>query len=122
MSLVIATRGRPRFLRGTLASLLRCDPRPHELVVVDGDEAGSSESVMHEFRARASTPATVYVRTPLGASSQRNRGLELATGDVVVFADDDVLFDPEVFGALAHAYKDVSVVGATGRIIEHGGY
>src|SRR5262249_38050082 len=121
-SVVIATRARPRLLRSTLESLLRCEPRPHELVVVDGDPAGSAEAVVAEFSGAEGAPQAWYARIPPGASSQRNHGLELATGEVVVFADDDVVFDPAVFKALARAYDDPSVVGATGRVVEPRGH
>ena len=59
-----------------------------------------------------------YLAAEAGASRQRNAGIARATGDVVVFADDDVDFEPDVFGVLAGAYADPAVVGATVRIEE----
>jgi GT2 family glycosyltransferase len=114
LSLVIVTRGRPDALRRTLATLERCTPLPHELIVVDGDAAGSAAPVV---AAVAAVPARHILSAP-GMTRQRNRGLDEASGDVVVFADDDVDFDPGAFGALAAAYADPAVVGATGRVIE----
>ncbi len=35
-----------------------------------------------------------------------------------MFADDDVRFEPNVFAVLSEAYRDPSVVGATGKLIE----
>ena len=42
-----------------------------------------------------------YVTSEWGSTTQRNAGLAEATGDVVVFADDDVVFDSAVFAELA---------------------
>jgi glycosyltransferase involved in cell wall biosynthesis len=111
LSVVIATRDRPAALRATLRSVARCDPPPAETLVVDGSGDGSAEPVAREASAR-------YAHSRPGLTIQRNVGLELATGDVVVFLDDDVEADPGLFAALREAYRGPQVVGATGRVLE----
>jgi GT2 family glycosyltransferase len=114
LSVVIATKGRPDDLAQTLASLSEARPRPHEVLVVDGDPDHSAESVSNG----TSLPGLIYVPGPAGLTLQRNVGLRTATGDVVVFLDDDVEIEPGLFAALASAYGDSGVVGATGRVVE----
>jgi GT2 family glycosyltransferase len=111
LSVVIATKGRPEILRGTLASIGRCDPAPHELIVVDGDPAGSAREPAEEAGAR-------YHRTEPGLTRQRNAGVRAAEGEVVVFLDDDVEAAPGLFAALARGYEDPGVIGATGVVVE----
>ena len=119
-SLVIATRRRPDRLAAALASLAACRPGPAELIVVDGDEAQSARAVV-EVHAKGVAPAVVrYEPAAPGLTRQRNRGIDLAEGDVVVFADDDVEFTPDLFAQLATAYADPSVAGATARYDEPG--
>jgi GT2 family glycosyltransferase len=108
-SVVIPTLGRADELRETLASLMPL--RPHEVIVVDGDPARSAEPVVRDAGA-------TFLTSEPGSSHQRNAGIRAATGDVVVFADDDVTFDAGVFAALDRVYGDPSVVGATGLVIE----
>ncbi|TMK63106.1 MAG: glycosyltransferase [Actinobacteria bacterium] len=110
-SLVIATRGRPKVLGETLASAARCDPRPSEVIVVDGDGSGSAEPVARAAGAR-------YRRSAPGLTVQRNAGLDLAQGDVVVFVDDDTELHPRLFAALADAYRDPDVLGVTGPVVD----
>jgi GT2 family glycosyltransferase len=110
-SVVVATLGRPDVLARTLATLARCEPPPAETIVVDGDESGSAEPAAHAAGAR-------YERTPPGLTVQRNAGLALAGGDVVVFLDDDTEVDAGLFAALARAYRDPAVVGVTGRVLD----
>jgi GT2 family glycosyltransferase len=117
-SVVIATRGRPESLRTTLESLAACSTSPDEVVIVDGDEARSAEPVADAVREAFSVPVR-HVASPPGLTRQRNAGIRAAHGEVIVFADDDVAFDPGVLSALATAYADPAVVGATGRIVEH---
>ncbi|HKP89339.1 MAG TPA: glycosyltransferase [Thermoleophilaceae bacterium] len=111
LTVVIATLGRPGLLRTALATIARCDPPPAEVIVVDGDPARSAEPEAAAVGAR-------YARARTGLTAQRNAGIELATGDVVVFVDDDTELDPGLFGALARAYADPEVVGATGHVID----
>ena len=108
---MIATRGRPGVLGETLASVARCDPPPSDVIVVDGDESGSAEPVALAAGAR-------YERSAPGLTVQRNAGLELAQGDVVVFVDDDTELHPGLFAALADAYRDPEVLGVTGPVVD----
>ena len=112
-SVVIPTLGRPGPLRETLVSVLACEPPPDEVIVVDADPRQSAlaaaESLGVRVRVLSSEP---------GMTVQRNRGVDEASGDVVVFLDDDVEVDPGLFAGLAETYRDPSIVGATGYIVE----
>jgi GT2 family glycosyltransferase len=110
-SVLIPTLGRPAELRATLTSVLACDPAPDEVIVVDGDEARSAEAVASEL-------GVGYLASEPGLTRQRNMGLAVATGDVVVFADDDVRLETSVFAVLAEAYGEPDVIGATVRVAE----
>jgi GT2 family glycosyltransferase len=110
-SVVIPTLGRSESLQKTLESVLGCDPAPTEILVVDGD--GSSFGDIHDAKLRVTC-----VACERGLTRQRNHGMRVASGDVVVFLDDDVVVPPDAFGMLADSYGDPGVVGATGRVIE----
>jgi len=120
-SAIIATKGRPADLAETLASLLRADPAPIEVLVVDGDERRSAQAVVKAaITPGDARPALRYVHSAPGLTLQRNRGVREARGEIVVFLDDDVDVDRLLFARLERAYHDPAVVGATGRIIEAG--
>jgi GT2 family glycosyltransferase len=114
-SVLIVTLGRPDVLRDTLRNVLACDPPPGEVIVVDGDPEQSARAVARELGVR-------YVRSEAGLTRQRNRGLSEASGEMVVFLDDDVHVEPGLFAALDHAYRDGAIVGATGRVLEPDGH
>jgi GT2 family glycosyltransferase len=116
-SVVIPTMKRTKFLRETLESLRACDPCPDELIVIDGDPGESARDVT-AAAMDVNKAATRYVASAPSVTLQRNRGIDAATGDVVVFLDDDVDVDRRMFERLQHVYSDESVVGATGRVIE----
>jgi GT2 family glycosyltransferase len=68
--------------------------RPDELVVVD---SGSVPDLATRLATalEGSGIALVYARSEPGTSLQRNRAIELATGDIFFFFDDDVELEPD---------------------------
>ena len=117
-SVVIPTFGRPALLEETLESLYACDPLPDEILVVDGHPGLQAREVVARFAAQPAPPIPRYISSEPSATRQRNIGIDAAAGDVIVFADDDVRFEGDVFAVLTEAYRDPSVVGATGKIVE----
>jgi glycosyltransferase involved in cell wall biosynthesis/GT2 family glycosyltransferase len=113
-SVIIATLGRPHILRRTIENVARSDPAPVELIVVDGDEARSSEDATHGITV---FPIR-YLTSPPGLPKQRNVGIDAAQGDVVVFLDDDVEVPVNTFAVLGRVFDDPGIVGATARIVE----
>jgi GT2 family glycosyltransferase len=86
------------------------------VVVVDGDARHSAEPVVARVRVRYPDLQLRYVSSDPGTARQRNVALDAASGDVVVYVDDDCTFARGLFEALEEAYRDPDVVGATGRI------
>jgi glycosyltransferase involved in cell wall biosynthesis len=117
-SVVIPTMGRSSVLGETLERLLACDPLPYEVVIVDGDSARSACRVVDAFAERSSRLPVRYRQSAPGVPVQRQACLKAASGDVVVFIDDDAKVDPALFAVLGRAYRDPQVVGATGRIVQ----
>ena len=91
VSVVIPTHDRRELLARLLTRLesLHRGGSPFEVVVViDGSTDGTAEMLS----ARSPDyPLRVIAQTQRGPAAARNAGLRAATGDVVVFLDDDVL-------------------------------
>ncbi|HWL65711.1 MAG TPA: glycosyltransferase [Actinomycetota bacterium] len=117
ISVVIPTLKRAEELARTLDSVLACDPQPAEIVVVDGDEAHSSRPAVDRAAEATDTPIR-HVPSPPGSSRQRNRGLDLVTGNIVLFIDDDVRLTRDALARLLDAFAVPTVVGATANVVE----
>jgi glycosyltransferase involved in cell wall biosynthesis len=118
ISVIIATKERPLPLTAALESSARALPSGGELIVVDGDPARSALRVVEEAQSRNPDLDLRYVSSDPGAALQRNVGIDVATGDVVVFVDDDCTFEPGLFESLSRPYLDPGVVGVTGHVEE----
>lgn len=117
ISLVIPTVDRPEALYNLLRHLEHQTRRPDEIVVVDQsaqpDPRVEAYSITH--------PRVRYHRIPeRGLPNARNVGVRLASGDVILFLDDDSIPDPGLVQSHAEAYDDPKVDGAGGRVT--GGY
>ena len=115
-SVVVCTRNRRNLLATCLASLAEQVLEGLEVVVVDNGSSDATAAWLPEWRDAG--PHRVIATEPVaGLSRARNRGLDSASGDVVLFLDDDAL--ASVSWAVRHlsAYSDECVVAVGGPIV-----
>jgi hypothetical protein len=118
ISVVVPTCGDPVALERCVRSILACDYGEFELIVVDNRPESTAAAVML-FEEFADDPRVRYVEEPRpGASWARNAGLAVAEGEIVAFADDDVVVDPFWLQRCAAAFeRSDDVACATGLIL-----
>lgn len=118
--MVVCTRDRLDVLPECLASLERqaADPSLFEIVVVDN---GSTDGTVEWLRgwAREDPARRRVAREPrAGLSRARNAGAELASGEVVLFVDDDAVAHDGWLEAHLRRYAADPEIGAVGGRIE----
>ena len=119
-SVIICTRRRERLadLQSTLHALRNQSVRPHEIVfVIDHDP---ELFILMEQEALSNLAENVQLirnRHSPGISGARNSGLEAATGDIVMFLDDDASPHSRWVEHLFASYADKSVMAAGGRAV-----
>lgn len=116
MSVVIPTYQRRDVVVATVSALARCDaPWPFEVVVVvDGSTDGTADALR---ALRLPFALNVVEQQNLGASAARNRGAAEATGEILLFLDDDM--EPERGVLVAHAEAHVAADAVVGDIPLH---
>ncbi len=93
-TIAICTWNRSRLLAGTLESLERLEIPPGldwEVLVVDNASSDDTKSVIGSFVARL--PIQYLFEPEQGHSRSRNRAVEHASGDVMLWTDNDVRVD-----------------------------
>ncbi len=115
VSVVVCTRDRAADLEKCLEALLRLDPAPLEIVVVDNAPASSETRELVRTRFRG---VVRYVLEPRpGLDWARNRAVLETRGDIVAFTDDDVLVDRGWTGVIADTFGASSdVMAVTGLV------
>jgi GT2 family glycosyltransferase len=94
-SIVVPTFRRPDGLRATLEGLLALDYEQdcYEVIVVD-DAADEITAQMVEGFSDHGVSVTLERQRQRGAACARNRGARVASGELVLFCDDDMIVDP----------------------------
>ena len=118
VSVIVPTHERPERIPACLHALLALDYPHYEIIVVDNaPETDASASFMRENYH--DLPHVRYVREErAGVSWARNRGVQAAKGEILAFADDDVIVDRYWLAELVKAFQITSNVGCvTGLIL-----
>jgi len=95
LSIAICTYNRHSLLRRTLESLTRVTgigDRGTEVIVVDNRSTDETPAVLRDFTGRL--PLRVAYESQQGHCFARNNAVAQATGDVILWTDDDVEPDP----------------------------
>lgn len=92
LSIVLATRNNAGTLSIFLESLLKCrKPATWELIVVDNGSTDHTSAVLGKYKGKL--PLTVLYESVPGKSRCLNRGIQHASGEILLFTDDDVIPD-----------------------------
>jgi maltose O-acetyltransferase len=109
VSVVIATRDRPRLIRRVGEEVLSQLGEQDELIIVD-DTASTPES--YDWLAKAGRMIRSDGRGPAVA---RNLGWRAASGEIIAFTDDDVHLDGGWLEAARAEFADARLVAVEGR-------
>jgi glycosyltransferase involved in cell wall biosynthesis len=105
-SVIIPTYNKARYLDRTLASWLRQDSDDYEIVVIDDGSADETRDVLRGYERRLPLRHRSYPNG--GRSAARNRALELAQGEIIIFSDDDRVVEPGFVRAHVRAFDGTS--------------
>lgn len=118
VSVIVPTHDRPEQLAACLHSLMALRYPDYEIIVVD-NAASTNVTVDLVQKLAQDAPHIRYVREDRqGPSWARNRGIMIARGKILAFADDDVIVDPYWLVPLVRDFSlDENVACVTGLIL-----
>ena len=117
-SVIVCTWNRAPLLPTTVGSILSDSSRiDREVLVIDNGSSDNTREVIGELAKRSAISVRYLSEPRSGKSHALNRGVAEATGDILLFADDDVTVSDGWADALSEAFDeaDVGIVG--GRIV-----
>jgi len=118
VSVCVATYRRPDRLRLLLDDLVAQEFLPYEIVVVDNDAAASAGPIVKE-RQRLGAPCPIHydVQPEQNISLTRNQTVALASGDWLVFVDDDERVSAAWLRTLVEAARAHTAAGVLGPVV-----
>ncbi|PYT06912.1 MAG: hypothetical protein DMF60_08205 [Acidobacteria bacterium] len=120
ISAVIATYGREQILIDTINHLLRMEPGPDEIIVVDQtlDHEASTEDALFSLTNDESI-RTIKLDIP-SITHAMNLGLQGARNDIVLFLDDDIIPGENLIDAHARAHVEQHCNIVAGQVLQPG--
>ena len=117
LSLLIPTLNRIGVVYNVLRHLEHQTRKADEIVIVDQTEM--RDHLLEEYAA--GHPEVKYIRIrEKGLPNARNVAVRHATGDILLFVDDDIVPDSEMVRIHLDNYRDPSIAGVGGAV--RGGY
>jgi glycosyltransferase involved in cell wall biosynthesis len=116
LSIIVPTHERPDALRACLECIyIAVDSSPgfdYEVIVSDDGTRTRAQSMLG-----ADFPLVRWIAGPRrGPAANRNAGAARASGEVIIFLDDDCLPTPGLLSAYANAFTNPALLAAEGRI------
>ena len=87
ISIIIPTYNEAKYIKTCLESLTQQSLLPYEIIIVDDGSTDKTVEALLGFR--------ILRQVHKGAGAARNLGAKHATGDILVFVDADMEFDPD---------------------------
>lgn len=107
ISIITATFNSEKTLADTIQSVLDQTYTDIEYVIIDGASADRTVALARSYESRFLGRMHIVSEPDKGIYDALNKGIRLATGDVVGFVHaDDLLADPRVIDRVAQAFSD----------------
>lgn len=117
VSVIVCTKNREEHLDSCLSNIVRTGYPYDEILVIDNGSDDLARKKNEQLAARAG--AKYYYEAKTGLSCARNRGIKEATGDIIVYSDDDFIVDKEWLTYLIENYREQRVACCTGRMLSN---
>lgn len=119
VSLIIPTYNRPLYAMDALRSVRTqtLTPTQYETLIVDNGPAAEAKSPFDALD-KSELPIVRYVREPdVGLHNGRHAGARQASGEILVYVDDDIIVHPGWLAAMLAPFADSQVACVGGRVL-----
>lgn len=95
VSVIIPTHNRINDLINAVESVCNQTIKPNEIIVVDDASSSPVKDALKKIKTKGVTIKCERFSKSQGACSARNRGAEIANGNILMFLDDDDTWEPQ---------------------------
>ncbi|HBE21356.1 MAG TPA: glycosyltransferase [Cyanobacteria bacterium UBA11149] len=123
LSVIIPTYGpnapsRDKLLRDTLANVLEQDYPSFEIIVVDQTPTHDPQTQAYLEKLAGEKKIDWYRVNWASLPGARNYGVRRASGEIIVFIDDDIIMPPGYLAAHARNYSNPEIGTVAGRVFD----
>jgi glycosyltransferase involved in cell wall biosynthesis len=120
LSIIICSCNRAESLRQTLDSIQKTSNHidfPWELIVIDNNSSDHTRNVVENFAQTSELHVKYVFESNQGLSHARNRGVYEASGEIIVFTDDDVIVGQNWLQNIWTFYQEYECDAMGGKIL-----
>ena len=128
VSIIMPCFNSEKFIEYSIDSVLKQTYQQWELIIIDDFSTDSSCGIIEKFLVDKRI-SLVKLAANCGPVTARNRGIELASGDIIAFLDSDDVWLPEKLMKQIHCYEqdsslaivfsDYGIINEAGNVIKH---
>lgn len=110
ISIITATYNRAYIIKEAIEGVLKQTYKDYEYIIVDGKSNDNTVDVIREYEPKFEGRLRWISEPDKGLYDAINKGIKMATGDVVgIINSDDFFHRDDTFTVIANAFKDLSV-------------
>ena len=118
VSVILPTHDRPAQLGEAVDSIMAQSCLPDELIIIDDGKSPARPDI-DRWAQQAGVRFIYEKRSKASLTASRNRGMAIATGDIIVFSEDDVTWPADYLQKLVELYEadTEGAVAAIGAVV-----
>lgn len=116
-SFIICTKNRPKELLDCVSSIIGQHILPSELIVIDASHSEIQNHNLHKLQNALIGVGIRFIYCTVSRANlpyQRNLGIDLSSGQLVFFLDDDVILSPDFHAYILDMYQKYGSEGLGG--------
>ncbi|MDD2889778.1 MAG: glycosyltransferase [bacterium] len=94
-SVILPTHNRAYILKDCLQHILTQSISDYEVIVIDDASTDNTPNVISKIKYKISNIKYIKLEKQSGPHAARNAGIKIATGELIIFVDSDVLVHPD---------------------------
>lgn len=115
ISVIIPTYNRQESLKKCLDSIFQIDYSDYEVIVVNDGSTDGTKEFLEKYKQKHSQLKALHLDKNYGPSVARNKGIEIAQGEIIAFTDDDCIVDKNWLREIVKSFKK-NIIGVSGLI------
>lgn len=116
VSVIVPVFNGEKYISSTLKHIISQDFDNFEIIVIDDGSTDNSFEIINQVLANSTIPYNIFKQKNKGVSSARNKGIELATGEYIIFVDCDDMIDNNYISSLFNTINNFDADFALARL------
>ena len=104
-SIITVCRNSATTIKDTIESVLTQSCSDYEYIIVDGNSTDGTLDIIKSYEARFGTKLRVISENDNGIYDAMNKGVRMATGQLICFLNSDDWFEPDAIKNIKEAYS-----------------